>query len=679
MPRLRTLAVLLALLPNLRAQSTVTVAVCQVRAVDLDVKANLAKVASFVEQAHTAGADLCVFPELIDTGFDQVRTDQKGPKAAKKVPGPTTKKLAAIAATHGVWIAAAVLEKVKGGVYDTSILIDDRGHVVLRQRKGRVYPVLGGGTRNFAGTYDDVIAVDSPWGPLAVVNCADIAAPSRRAVLASEEPALVLVSLANPPANEMDHMPALAAACGCPVVGANMSFAPGRQGGQGGRSRVVDMAGSIQWNTPSTDELMQLVSVNVPARANRTPCVIIDVPQTIRLPDATLAVRATADDRETPASQLAITWDSISGPATPSFTSANLATTNVTFPSAGLYELRCRVSDGSRTGEARASVNVLPADGSDPFLVGHWTFDDQTANDASGHANHGTLHGGATFTEDTPDGSAHALDLDGVDDFVQVAHDASLDAPRFVTLTAWVKLASTPVFYPEAGYMFVVNKGTWTTGNYAMGYGWIEPFFGSDNGNQYEMVCPSLTDAMREPGRWHHLAFTMDAARRESRIYRNGVLDQHVVYEPNFLTTMEPLHLGVKSASLGGFLHGRLDDVRVHTRILSQAEIAALVPGAVPNAPPLVDAGRDVVTNRLEGVKLKGKVKDDGNPKYAKTAVWVRWRRIEGPGRVWIEGGTTLKPRVTFETAGTYRFELAASDGGQIARDTVTVEVTTGR
>ncbi|MEN6335873.1 MAG: LamG-like jellyroll fold domain-containing protein [Phycisphaerales bacterium] len=82
---------------------------------------------------------------------------------------------------------------------------------------------------------------------------------------------------------------------------------------------------------------------------------------------------------------------------------------------------------GSIAGSARAE------------LVGHWRLDEGagvTANDASGHGNHGTLKGNPKWTAGI---LGQALDLDGVDDFVEIPHSDSLTVDKNVTVTAWIK------------------------------------------------------------------------------------------------------------------------------------------------------------------------------------------------------------------------------------------------
>ena len=60
------------------SQTQVDVAIAQISVADLDVKANLRKVADTVAAARAAGADICLLPELIDVGFDEILTSRGG-------------------------------------------------------------------------------------------------------------------------------------------------------------------------------------------------------------------------------------------------------------------------------------------------------------------------------------------------------------------------------------------------------------------------------------------------------------------------------------------------------------------------------------------------------------------------------------------------------------------------
>ena len=60
-------------------------------------------------------------------------------------------------------------------------------------------------------------------------------------------------------------------------------------------------------------------------------------------------------------------------------------------------------------------------------LVGHWTFDERKgaiARDVSGGDNHGTIKGGANWSEGKIGG---ALEFDGTDDFVSIPNEGDFD------------------------------------------------------------------------------------------------------------------------------------------------------------------------------------------------------------------------------------------------------------
>lgn len=98
--------------PQARLQETVRVALCQMSVADGDVRGNLAKIESQVQQAAAQGARLCVFPELADVGFGPIVKASTGGEHARPIPGETTDALGRMAATARVWIAIALLEQV---------------------------------------------------------------------------------------------------------------------------------------------------------------------------------------------------------------------------------------------------------------------------------------------------------------------------------------------------------------------------------------------------------------------------------------------------------------------------------------------------------------------------------------------------------------------------------------
>jgi len=75
------------------------------------------------------------------------------------------------------------------------------------------------------------------------------------------------------------------------------------------------------------------------------------------------------------------------------------------------------------------------------IIVGEWHLNSDsgiTAFDSSGNDNHGTLYNKPQWTTDKINGS-HALSFDGIDDYVLVNDDDSLDILDNITIEAWVK------------------------------------------------------------------------------------------------------------------------------------------------------------------------------------------------------------------------------------------------
>ena len=253
--------------PQVRLPVTVRVALCQMSVADGDVRGNLAKIESQVKQATAQGARLCVFPELADVGFGPIVKAATGGEHARPIPGETTNALGRMAAAARVWIAIALLEQVSGGVFDTVVLIDDGGRAVLRQRKVFVYPYFGG-AKAFQGNYHDAELIDSPWGPIGVMNCAEIDALAKRRVLTALRPSLMLVTLANPQANLPDNCPSLAREGDCIVVAVNQVFAQ-ETANKGGKRRVCLSDGTTLWQADATESLKVAEIVPLPSKTGR--------------------------------------------------------------------------------------------------------------------------------------------------------------------------------------------------------------------------------------------------------------------------------------------------------------------------------------------------------------------------------------------------------------------------
>lgn len=95
-------------------------------------------IAFYTERMDAArGADLVCLPELINvtgvTGMDRA-------ELAEPIPGPTYEHLAEKAREHGFYVAASLLERQGGAIYNTGLMIDRTGGILGKYRKTHLAP-----------------------------------------------------------------------------------------------------------------------------------------------------------------------------------------------------------------------------------------------------------------------------------------------------------------------------------------------------------------------------------------------------------------------------------------------------------------------------------------------------------------------------------------------------------
>ena len=652
---------------NRSAAATVTVAICQIEPKRFDVPANVAKIEDYVKQAAAQGAQICVLPELADVSF--LGGDTGAFENAKPVPGTTSDALGRIAAAHNMWIATAVLERTEDGVYDTNILVNSNGKVVLKQRKLWTYATFGG-MRCFQGNYQDARVVMTPWGPVGMMNCMDVSIPAARRLFGKLQPVLMLVSYANPGADWLiNKLSEVARDAGCPAIGVNHVFPPSA-GKSGGRSRIVSAEGQQLWAAPRGTELLKTWVFQVPDGRRMPPRVDAGRVTTIRLPDNVVQLRghAVAND-----SGLETMWAKASGPGEVSFEDPHALTTPATFSLAGVYRLRLSAGDETTAASDIVSVTVLPQGNGDLNLAGHWTFD-RTSDDCSGNGNHARFHGDPTYGHDVaPTGTRNigSLDLDGEGDYVEVRHAESLNAPHAATVSLWFKPRSQP---RGGGGCVLLGKGT---GYLDLKFNYMllqtASYYVEAQGMD-GMRAVTIGDTIQAMNTWHHVAAVYDGDKGHTRLYFNGVLDATVCGAPGRRrVNTRPVLMGARETKADG-LNGLIDDVRVYTRALSDEEIAAFVRGAKINEPPMVDAGPDLKVEVGRTVVVRGSFEDDGRGTAA-ISQWHRWVKVAGPSDVIIDNPYSLKTNVMFPLPGAYVLELQGSDGGQTEYDTFNVTV----
>jgi len=183
--------------------------------------------------------------------------------------------------------------------------------------------------------------------------------------------------------------------------------------------------------------------------------------------------------------------------------------------------------------------------------------------DQSGYGNDGAIYGARW--ERGP--IVYALSFDGVDDYVEVPHSASLNLVDKCTIEAWVKNDDLTVDWLIAG-----KGGGWNRRGWLLCNVWKEPsrvrFHWQAGTDFYLDSIGHLTE-----GKYHHVVATMDGSYM--RIYIDGKLDNE---RPNTQSadTTYPVLIGYEATMGRKPLKGSIGMVRLYGRALAAKEIFGL-------------------------------------------------------------------------------------------------------
>ena len=206
-------------------------------------------------------------------------------------------------------------------------------------------------------------------------------------------------------------------------------------------------------------------------------------------------------------------------------------------------------------------------------LVGNWTFNGpdidwstNTAYDRSGQGNNGTIYGAKQAIGKV----GQALEFDGVNDYVEVLDDNSLDITDAITIETWVKVNPG-----SSALQALVEKGGWEAGEYGLyaAASW-SPLNGEATFQLYDLPddCDdALVGTDIRDGIWHHLVGVWDGST--IYLYLDGELDNSISCSGTLTTNNKNLYFGSRLGNQRYF-NGLIDEVRIYNRALSAEEIA---------------------------------------------------------------------------------------------------------
>lgn len=324
--------------------------------------------------------------------------------------------------------------------------------------------------------------------------------------------------------------------------------------------RLTANDGSLQ----SSDDVT--VQVNAQAPQNAAPSVNAGADTTITLPNNVSLTGSASDDGQ-PSGTLTTQWTKISGPGTVSFANAGATSTTATFSQAGTYVLRLTANDGSlqSSDDVTVQVEAAPTPGNNDGLVGHWTMDGN-GNDASGNGNHGSPIGSTSYGAGRV---SSALLLASSSSRLQVPDNDSLDITGPITIATWIRPTTMATQYVVSKN---VKAGTDGFELSLSATGKVFVRFNEDSSGD-ALRLDSSSKYPTNGSTWMHVVATYDGST--IKLYINGQLEGSKNASFQIAANDLPLSIGSGDGGYRG-MKGAVDDVRIYSRALSAAEVAAL-------------------------------------------------------------------------------------------------------
>lgn len=199
-------------------------------------------------------------------------------------------------------------------------------------------------------------------------------------------------------------------------------------------------------------------------------------------------------------------------------------------------------------------------------LVGWWPFCGN-ANDESGNGNNGTVNG-ATLTDDRYGNTANAFSFDG-NDWITIANSISGQINNAVTISSWVNVNS---WFSNTYFPVLTNTDQTATfgklGCYLRNNGAWSHFGNQETGFGTSYILNT----------WYHTVFTIQGG-----IFSFYVNGQLILSSPPCCTINGfgfnnnlPLLIGKDTPGITEYSNGKIDDIGIWNRALTQQEITDL-------------------------------------------------------------------------------------------------------
>jgi hypothetical protein len=215
-------------------------------------------------------------------------------------------------------------------------------------------------------------------------------------------------------------------------------------------------------------------------------------------------------------------------------------------------------------------------------LVAYYDFENDV-QDGSGHGRHATTYNDPVYVSGPTDFGT-ALELDGLNDYVELPIGSVINTLTDCTIATWVNwsgqantwqrifdFGSPPASDDEDPmfYMFITTDAGGGNLRFAIKNG--ETTGGAEDQSTSSDVFPSG---------WQHVAVTIDSGNNTHTLYLNGkVIAQNTAprYTPSDLGVTTQNWIGRSQWSDDPYFGGAIDEFRIYNRVLSDAELFYLM------------------------------------------------------------------------------------------------------
>jgi predicted amidohydrolase len=142
------------------------VAICQILCLDGDRRGNFIRIENAIREAKDDRADIACLPEAALLGW----INPEAHKRAFPIPGEVSDRLCKLAGDYNLHLCAGLAEKEGRRLYDSAVLIDNNGNILLKHRKMNLLTELMNPPYT-PGENIDVI--DTKFGKVGLLICAD--------------------------------------------------------------------------------------------------------------------------------------------------------------------------------------------------------------------------------------------------------------------------------------------------------------------------------------------------------------------------------------------------------------------------------------------------------------------------------------------------------------------------